>query len=1186
MVGRVSGPSERAFETAICEALVGAGGYSAVKVGNAADRADDFSPDLALDTAELFAFIGATQEEEWDKVRASHASVDEAQRAFTQRLAKELDSRGIVDVLRHGVVYAGREKAEFRLAYFRPASGLNADLEAKYRANRLTVTRQLPYDPSSTKTVDMGLFLNGIPVATAEIKNHLTGQSADDAKAQYRRDRDPRNALLRRAIVHFALDTEQVFMTTRLAGDATRFLPFNRGDGDRAGNPQREGYRTGYLWEDVWSRDAWLDLLARFVLTTTTDTGAGRSGAQVTLFPRYHQWSAVLALVGHARQHGAGHSYLVQHSAGSGKSNTIAWLAHRLSSLHSADDRKVFDKVVVITDRLVLDRQLQETIYQFEHTHGVVEKIDHDSKQLADALAGERARIVITTIQKFPFVMRHVDELRSRRYAVIIDEAHSSQTGDSAKEMKKVLGGGTADPTAAEANLLAAAEAAEASLVDEVPDPVQDLLAAEVDARGRQANMSFFAFTATPKGRTLELFGQRDDSGKYAPFHLYSMRQAIEEGFIHDVLANYVTYDTYFKIDKAITDDPELDKSRASAAIARFVSLHEHNLAQRADVIVNHFRTHVAPKIGGKAKAMVVTASRLHALRYKRALDKYCAEHGIGDVGVLCAFSGTLDDGLGDAGPGGVTEWTESKVNGFPESETPARFDTDDWQILVVAEKYQTGFDQPKLYAMYVDKTLTGLAAVQTLSRLNRTHPDKTGTFVLDFRNTVESIQESFAPWYVRTHAPPTDPHLLYDTHAELGPFDVLRSDEIETMVGLLLADPEKNHQRIHTVMQPAVDRFHALDEPHQDEFRDVLTRFTRIYSFLSQVVSFTDVKLERDYLFCRRLAQLIMRESTAGVDLGDSVELTHLRMEKSWSGDASLDVDDGEVVTIYGAGGRTTLPEEVPLSEVIARINERFGTNISDIDRLFTDQISDDIVGDEEVQMQALANDEQAFAVGFDKIWVGALTGRVAANERFAFELLDNDELQAALIDQYRPDIYRRARVARQRTCPIGELIRPDGESRSLQYAPTLRWDVTTGEPSSAAEDGIVSTIAGFANSLYGGTLLVGVTGIGGIFGLEHDYATFSELTRSQRGDRDLWGQHLNDLLDRLGKSAASLVDWEFFTIDGKDICRISVEPSDHPVFEGHGDEAIFWWRSPVSTDRIDSADERDRIITRRWSR
>ena len=521
-------------------------------------------------------------------------------------------------------------------------------------------------------------------------------------------------------------------------------------------------------------------------------------------------------------------------------------------------------------------------------------------------------------------------------------------------------------------------------------------------------------------------------------------------------------------------------------------------------------------------------------------------------------------------------------VNGFPDSETPKKFDTDEWQILVVAEKYQTGFAQPKLYAMYVDKTLTGLAAVQPLSRLNRTHPAKIGTFVLDFRNTHEQIQESFEPWYVRTPAPPAAPHLLYDTHAELGPFAVLRTDEVETMVGLLLDDPEKNHQRISSVMQPAVDRFNALSDEEQDEFRDLRTRFTRIYSFLSQVVSFTDVKLERDYLFCRRLAQMVKRDGSGGVDLGDSVELTHLRMEKQWEGDASLEDADGEVVTIYGGGGRTQLPEDVPLSEVIRKINERFGTNISDTDRLFADQVADDIVQDEQVQVQALANEEDAFSVGFDKTWMGALTGRLSTNEQFAFELLDNSELRAALVEEYRPDIYKRARVARQRTCPIGDLIQPDGETRFLEYKSTLRWDVQKAEKASYLEDSVVKTIAGFANSRYGGTLLVGVADDGPIHGLDDDYATFSK--RGERGDRDLWGQHLKNLLDRLGKSAASLVDWEFFTIDGQDICRISIEPSDHPVYETKGGEPVFWWRTPVSTDAVRDSNQRDLLIARRW--
>ncbi|MDB4818318.1 putative DNA binding domain-containing protein [Acidimicrobiales bacterium] len=1156
------GPSEAGFESAICESLISGGGYvGPVKVGNAQGDPRDFDAVRALDTAELFTFIGATQAGEWEKVRRSHGSADEAQAAFADRLASELDKRGTVDVLRRGVVYAGHEKAEFRLAFFRPSSGLNPESEALYRANRLTVTRQLPFDPGSSKTLDVGLFVNGIPVATAELKTHLTGQTSVDARAQYR-GRDHRNRLLRRAVVHFAVDTEQVFMTTGLAGEKTQFLPFNRGDGERAGNPARgDGYRTGYLWEEVWSKDAWLDLLARFV-HTDEDT---------VIFPRFHQWDAVRRLEAAAREEGPGRSYLVQHSAGSGKSNTIAWLAHRLSSLHDRDDAKVFDKVVVITDRVVLDRQLQETIFQFEHTHGVVEKIDTDSAQLASALTGEKARIIITTLQKFPFVMRHVEELKARAYAVIIDEAHSSQTGDSAKEMKKVLGVGSADPVA----VLKAAEAAEWSGVEELPDPVEDALVKEVEARGRQSNMSFFAFTATPKARTLELFGQRSADGMFEPFHLYSMRQAIEERFILDVLANYVTYDTYFKIDKAIEEDPNLDSARGRVAIARFVSLHEYNLVQRAEVIVNHFRTHVATKIGGDAKAMVVTASRLHALRYKQALDKYCQDHGIGGVNVLAAFSGDLEvDG---------ETLTEAKVNGFPDTETPKRFDTDEWQILVVAEKYQTGFDQPKLYAMYVDKTLSGLAAVQTLSRLNRTYRDKNGTFVLDFRNSVEDIQTAFEPWFARTIAPKTDPHLLYDTHAELAPFGVLVADEVEAMVGLLLDDPDKNGQRINGLLVPAVDRFWALDEDRQNEFRDALGRFTRIYSFLSQVVSFTDIKLERDYLYCRALLRLIPTEIGGGVDLGDAVELTHLALDCTFEGDGSLDAGDGELPpAIATDGGRPRDPDEIPLSEIIAKINERFGANITETDRLFTDQIRDDLVADPQVQVEAGANDEQSFGVGFDKTWVTALTGRLGTNEKFAFELLDNEDLRAAVVEEYKPDIYRRARVARQRTCPIGELIGADREDRHLEYKSTMRWAVRQQEKARYVEDAIVKTVAGFLNSAYGGTLLVGVTDDGDIHGLEDDYATFSK--RGERGDRDLWGQHLKNLLSRLGASASTLVDWEYHTINGDDVCRVSVDPADHPVYETKGDDTKFWWRSPIGTDAIEDETERDRIIARRW--
>ena len=926
---------EFAFETEIVAALTGHGGYTEGEPVN-------FDPGRGIDTAELDAFIGATQAKEWNSLVALHGGDQAtAQQAFCDRLAKELDSRGTVDVLRRGVVDLG---VTIQLAYFRPAHGLTPALVQRYDANRLTVTRQLAYEPGSHKTVDLGLFVNGLPVATAELKNPLTGQTVEHAKAQYRTERDPGNlTLARRAVVHFAVDTEQVAMTTRLAGGSTRFLPFNRGRDGGAGNPaDPAGHRSAYLWRDVWARDNWLDILQRFV--TAARPAKGPKASPAMIFPRYHQWDAVRALEAAARADGAGHDYLVEHSAGSGKSNTIAWLAHRLAALHDASDTAVFDKVVVITDRRVLDKQLQDTIYQFDHAHGVVQKIDEDSAQLAEALAGARARIIITTLQKFPVVLKQGSDLPHRRYAVVVDEAHSSQTGESVKDLKLVLGDASTggDPERA----LAAAEAAESARAagsaqrSEPPDPVADALEAGARARGHQHNISFFAFTATPKGRTLEQFGRLNPvTGKHQPFHLYTMRQAIEEGFILDVLASYTTYKTYWNIEKTVPDDPAYDAAKAKAAIARFVSLHEHNLAQKAEVIIEHFRQHVRHKIGGRAKAMVVTASRLHAVRYQQALTGYCNEHGY-DIGVLVAFSGTVLPGSGD--------WTEANMNGFPDTQTTARFEEDRWQIIVVAEKYQTGFDQPLLYAMYVDKTLTGLAAVQTLSRLNRTCDGKDGTFVLDFRNDAEDIRASFAPWYTSTVAPPTDPNLLYDTRHALDLYGVLWPDEVERAVALLVTrDAPGSHGRVHAALTPAIDRFRDLGADQQDAFRDSLNRFTRTYSFLSQVVSFTDVKLEADYLFCRALAVFIRPPADAGLDLGRDVELTHLRNEETSSGSIALDpATHGEVSTIFSGTGPEHRPDEEPLSKIISLLNERFGTSWAPEDRIFYDVVADKLAG------------------------------------------------------------------------------------------------------------------------------------------------------------------------------------------------------------------------------------------------
>lgn len=1148
---------EFAFESFICEWLTTEGGYDDCKVGNAQGSPRDFDPERGLDTAELFAFLGATQADVWEELKKRlGGDPDVAQAKFADRVASEIDKRGTVDVLRQGIVDHG---ITIRLAYFKPAHGLTPALVRRYEANRLTLTRQLPYGSASTKTIDLGLFVNGLPVATAELKNPLTRQTVDHAVTQYR-SRDPANKTLsKRAIVHFAADTESVMMTTSLSGKSTRFLPFNQGHNRGAGNPPNsDGHRTAYLWEKVWQRDAWLDLIARFVHVEKPSKGS--KAAAATIFPRFHQWDAVVRLEADAKANGPGLKYLVQHSAGSGKSNTIAWLAHRLSNLHDVNDNKVFDKVVVITDRVILDRQLQDTVYQFEHAYGVVERIEESSQQLADALAGEQARIVITTLQKFPYVLDKVKDLPARSYAVIVDEAHSSQTGDAAKELRKALGARLEDGEEVE------------------PGSVEEALADQVAARGQQSNLSYFAFTATPKGKTLELFGRLNQaSNKHEPFHLYSMRQAIDEGFIVDVLANYSTYETFFRLEKAVLEDPRYETRAARAAIAKFVTLHDSNLDQKAAVIVEHFRSRAAAEIAGKAKAMVVCSSRQHAVRFCRALRLYVNEHGY-DLGVLVAFSGTVDEG--------GAPFTESGMNGFSDSQTAEQFNTDAFRILVVAEKFQTGFDQPLLYSMYVDKTLSGLNAVQTLSRLNRTHPDKKSTFVLDFRNDAEAIRDAFEPYYGETVAPPSDPNLLYDTRHELDEFGILRSDEIMKVVGLLLKiSGPADHARVHAALAPAIDRVLDLEDEERERFRDALDRFVRTYSFLAQIVSFTDTDLEAAYVFCRALLAFVPREMGESVDLGSDIELTHLRLEKQFEGSVSLQTETGEVRTIFSGSGPQNEPEPETLSTIIDRFNERYGTDWTDADRLFPDAIEEDLVNDERIQLEAAANDINAFKVGFDNTYLGAIASRLDRNEKVAGQLLDDPELRAALVAEYLPRIYARARVARQRSCPIGELIGADREDLHLEYKSTLRWDIK-GESSKTGipEKAVTKTVAGFLNSDYGGTLLLGVADDGSIFGLEADYASFSK--RGQRGDHDLFGQHLQNLLvGRLGDAAGALVTWEFHTIDRGDICRVSIEPADFPVYEGTGDDdRKFWWRYPTGTKAVTDEEQAGRIVKRRF--
>jgi type I restriction enzyme R subunit len=790
-------------------------------------------------------------------------------------------------------------------------------------------------------------------------------------------------------------------MTTKLAGEATQFLPFNRGSEEGgAGNPLNPGgHKTAYLWEQVWEREAWLDVLARFVHLDRPEKGSRAEKRAKTriIFPRFHQWDAVRKLEAAAREDAAGHSYLIEHSAGSGKSNSIAWLAHRLSTLHDGADRKVFDKVVVITDRLVLDRQLQETIYGIEHVHGIVQRIDKDAAQLADALRGEQARIIVTTLQKFPFVLDKIERLPARHYAVIVDEAHSSQTGEAAADLRRALA----------VSSLEAAEAEEAAEEAERGDG-QDLLARSVAGRGRPGNLSFFAFTATPKAKTLELFGTPVETAeglRYRPFHLYSMRQAIEEGFILDVLANYTTYKTYWRIEKAIVDDPEYDTARARRAIARFVTLHPHNLAQRAEVVIEHFRAHTAKKIGSRAKAMVVTSSRLHAVRYKLALDSYIREHGYDDVRTLVAFSGKVID-EGD-------EFTEPGMNAFPESETAERFGGDDYQVLIVAEKFQTGFDQPLLHTMFVDKVLTGMNAVQTLSRLNRIlPPEKTDTFVLDFRNEAEEIKEAFRPWYEATEAVATDRNLLYDTHRALWDFGVLREEEVKAGVQALLAVTEASgHGAVYAALDPARARFLELDEEVRDAFRDVLGRYVSMYAFISQIVSYVDRQLERDYLYARALLACLPGQAAERLDLGREVALTHLKLAQTYEGSASLEEGGGEVVAIFSGRGKEHEPEKEHLSRIVDVMNERFGLELGDADQLLFDQFEESWAADESLAARARNNDFQNFRLVFDRTFLDTVVRRMDDNEDIFKRILDEPDFRQTVLDHYAERLYGRLR-------------------------------------------------------------------------------------------------------------------------------------------------------------------------------
>ena len=997
--------SEAAFESVIESHLLSAN-YTPIS-RNGFDKERAIFPETAL------AFIQETQPSDWAKLQALHGAKTGQQ--VLEDLCKWMDLNGSLATLRHGFKCYGRT---LRIAYFKAAHELNPELEARYAANRLGITRQLHYSQKSDASLDVTISLNGIPIATVELKNPLTGQTMENARLQYQQDRDPREPIFefkRRTLVHFAVDTEVVFMTTRLAGNSTYFLPFNKGFDGGSGNPPDSAgrtYKTAYLWEEVLQRDSLLDLLARF-LHIQVDEKRDEQGRKVKketmIFPRFHQLQAVRALVESARTEGVGHNYLIEHSAGSGKSNTIAWLTHRLASLHNEKNQRVFDSVIVVTDRVVLDQQLQDTIYQFEHRQGVVQKIHERSRQLAEALESA-VPIIITTLQKFPFVSRQLLKMAEKRgvkgtgvlptrsCAVIVDEAHSSQSGETAMELKGVLGG--------EALREEAVRRAE-----EEGSGLEELFRS-MAKRGRQKNLSFFAFTATPKYKTKTIFGGKDRVLQY------TMRQAIEEEFILDVLKNYTTYAAYYKLLKARQDDPNVERKKAAKALARFMRLHPHNIAQKTEVMIEHFNSFTRHKIRGRAKAMVVTGSRLEAVRYKQSFDQYIKLKNY-PIKSLVAFSGIVkDDKVKDI------EFTEEGMNlGVREKELPEKFASPEYQVLLVAEKYQTGFDQPLLHTMYVDKRLSGIQAVQTLSRLNRTHPLKEDTFVLDFFNERDEIKEAFKTYYEGSEVgEDVDPSRMYQLRGELDASGIYLREELDRFCEIYFKPKQRqssaDHQAMNVALDPAASRFSVLQRDNEEEaelWRGKLQALRNLYGFLSQVIPYQDTDLEKLYVFLRHLgAKLPRRKSGPAYHFEDDVRLEYYRLQKISEG--SITLRDGTAKPLDGpkeVGSGLAREKPVPLSQLIDVLNDRFGTDFNQADQLFFDQIVELAIGDDDLRQAASVNPEEKFELVTQQLIEAFFVDRMDQNEGIYIRYMNDPVFQKQVNSWISAEAYKKIRVS-----------------------------------------------------------------------------------------------------------------------------------------------------------------------------
>ena len=971
--------TEKQFETDIEAFLISEeGGY--IK------PTEKYDADAGLYVETLINFVKATQPKEWERFERSCNS--DAKKKFCLALDNAIDMDGLISVLRKGFKYRG---ITFRVCYFKPESHLNRTAGLLYEENVCYCQRQWYYSNDHKKSVDMVLSVNGIPIVALELKNQYTGQTISNAKEQWMYDRDPRELPFRfnkRILAYYCVDHTEVLMATKLDKGHTYFLPFNQGsngggNNGGAGNPPNpNGYPTAYLWEEVLRKDSLLDIVQKFIHLEVKK--------KRIIFPRYHQLDVVRKLVANVKEYGAGHNYLIQHSAGSGKSNSIAWTAYRLASLHDEMNKAIFASVIIVTDRTVLDAQLQETVSSFDHTLGTVATIGEgkSSKDLRDAI-NNGSRIIVTTLQKFPVIYTEVDKADGRNFAIIVDEAHSSQTGSSAMKLKSAL----ADTEQA---LREYAEI-EGKAEDEID--AEDILVKELIAQGKHKNLSFFAFTATPKGQTLEMFGTEYEDGSFHPFHTYSMKQAIEEGFIMDVLENYMTYNTCFKIAKTIKENPDVPSSRASKVIKRFEELHPYNISQKAQIIVETFLTTTKHAIGGKGKMMVVTSSRLAAVRYYHEVKRYIEEKGYDNVEVLVAFSGAIKDG--------DEEYTESKLNTrkdgsrISEEQLKEEFHNN-FNVLIVAEKYQTGFDEPLLHTMIVDKRLRGVKCVQTLSRLNRICDGKTDTFILDFVNTAEDVQEAFQPFYQETTlAQEINIDLVYQVVKEINGYNIYSFSDVEAFVALYQKESgAKNAMgKMTSLLKPTADRYNALTRDERYKYRRLLRTFTKWYGYISQVARIFDVELHKEYLFCSYLLHLIPAEPTSMIDLEGALKLEYYKLEKTFDGKIKLNDEDG-VYQIKKGGG--AMPEKKePLEEVIDRINLLFAGNFTDADRVILFALHEILKDDKKLRKTARSSNPQIFTESiFPKIFAQiAQESYVEQTEAYTALFQDQSKYNAIMV-------------------------------------------------------------------------------------------------------------------------------------------------------------------------------------------